>query len=476
MTAAVVALPRERPLSAEQRKLVESDPGLGRRAVGAVVKRYGMVMAPDEMLQEAALAIVLAAQSYDPARGPFGRWAFYKACHAILDAAKTGGKHEALRRKARAAMFVRLADGRGAQDEEHLLEVFSMGEDPNHKKVATFCNDLVDQALRATWQGGGETAIAQREQAATAVRVLQKVLPDGRRWKYRWNGCCELVEVTRPDGKTVTCAYDALGRRIRKVFDGKATAYAWDGDVVVHEIAEGAPLLTWEFVPGSFAPLAKVEGDPVHGRRYGAVTDHLGTPQVLFDDHGEIAWKAQLDLYGVAQADVTRTSCPWRWPGQYEHEETGLYYNRFRYYDPEVGRYISQDPIRLMGGIELFSYTHDPLTWLDPLGLSKCNETEERWRKWADFKTAGFERLGAHEQKHAINIIDMFQQRYLGGAGEPLPGIRNLNNLGDHLWEIKHKSGVRVYIDRSGNVLAFGNKNTQPRDMPYLKRLLEDLI
>lgn len=176
MTAAVVALPRERPLTAEQRRLVESDPELGRRAVGAVVKRYGMVMAPDEMLQEAALAVVLAARSYDPARGPFGRWAFYKACHAILDAAKTGGKHEALQKKARAAVFGRLSDGRGALDEEHLLEVFGMGEDPIHKKVATFCNDLVDEALRATWQDGGEAAVARREQAATAVRVLKAAI------------------------------------------------------------------------------------------------------------------------------------------------------------------------------------------------------------------------------------------------------------------------------------------------------------
>ncbi|WP_437894166.1 sigma-70 family RNA polymerase sigma factor [Sorangium sp. So ce124] len=180
MTATVVALPRERPLSAEQRRLVESDPELGRRAVGAIVKRYGMVMSPDEMLQEAALAVVLAAQSYDPALGPFGRWAFYKACHAILDAAKVGGKHEALRRKARAAMLGRLTEGRarghGALDEEHLLEVFSMGEDPIHKKVASFCNDLVDEALRATWQGAGEGAVARREQAATAVRVLQEAM------------------------------------------------------------------------------------------------------------------------------------------------------------------------------------------------------------------------------------------------------------------------------------------------------------
>jgi RHS repeat-associated protein len=197
--------------------------------------------------------------------------------------------------------------------------------------------------------------------------LIEEVFPDGGRRRCRWNGRGELVEVTRPDGKRVIFAYDAFGRRIRKDFEGRSTRYVWDGDDLVHEIADGSPIVTWEFEPGTFGLLAKVEGD----RRYSAVTDHLGTPKALFDAQGEIVWKAELDVYGVAQVQIATTACPWRWPGQYEDEETGLYYNRFRYYDPEAGRYITQDPIRLLGGLQVYVYVSDPLRWVDPLGLSK---------------------------------------------------------------------------------------------------------
>ncbi|WP_441292073.1 sigma-70 family RNA polymerase sigma factor [Sorangium sp. KYC3313] len=240
MTAAIVALPRERPLTAEQRRLVESEPELRRRAVGAVVKRYGMLMPPEEMLQEAALAVVLAARSYDPALGPFGRWAFYKACHAILDAAKAGGKHEALRKKARAAMFGWLAGGRGAPDEEHLLEVFTMSEDPVHKKVATFCNDLVNEALRATWHGGGEVAVAQREQAATAVRVLQETmreLPDTQRTMLalRFQQDAELDEIAAQVGMSSR----TMRRRMKELVELLRTRLARAGVTTLPEWFRG---------------------------------------------------------------------------------------------------------------------------------------------------------------------------------------------------------------------------------------------
>lgn len=64
-----------------------------------------------------------------------------------------------------------------------------------------------------------------------------------------------------------------------------------------------------------------------------------------------------------------KTECPWRYPGQYEDRETGLYYNRFRYYDPESGRYVSQDPIGLRNGVAQYGYVTDPYCWIDPLGL-----------------------------------------------------------------------------------------------------------
>lgn len=198
-------------------------------------------------------------------------------------------------------------------------------------------------------------------------RLVEKVLPNEQRWRYEWDSTDHLTEVTRPDGQKVTFAYDAIGRRVKKTFAGQTTTYVWSGNDLVHEIKQHAPLVTWEFEAGTFAPVAKTEGE----QRYGIVTDHLGTPRMMLDEAGQIAWKAQLDLYGVARADVMRTSCPWRWPGQYEDEETGLYYNRFRYYDPEAGAYLSQDPIRLIGGLRSYGYVDDPLSGIDPLGLAK---------------------------------------------------------------------------------------------------------
>ena len=199
-------------------------------------------------------------------------------------------------------------------------------------------------------------------------QLVAKIAEDGKRWGYAWDHAGQLRGVTRPDGERVTFAYDPLGRRVRKTFAGKTTEYVWDSDDLIHEIAEGQETVTWEMEPGTFAPLAKVEGS----KRYGVVTDHLGAPRLLMDEAGEVAWKAQLDIYGVARYDVMRTGCPWRWPGQYEDQETGLYYNRFRYYDPEAGRYVSPDPIGLVGGLSAYVYVADVLVWIDPYGLARC--------------------------------------------------------------------------------------------------------
>ncbi|MDR2399887.1 MAG: RHS repeat-associated core domain-containing protein, partial [Endomicrobium sp.] len=69
--------------------------------------------------------------------------------------------------------------------------------------------------------------------------------------------------------------------------------------------------------------------------------------------------------------------CPFRYQGQYQDEETGLYYNRFRYYDPSIGAYLSQDPIGLAGGDRLYSYVHDTNIWIDTLGLTRSIRTQK---------------------------------------------------------------------------------------------------
>ena len=70
-------------------------------------------------------------------------------------------------------------------------------------------------------------------------------------------------------------------------------------------------------------------------------------------------------------SDDLKVNISFHFQGQYYDEERGLHYNRFRYYDPEIGRFVSQDPIGLMGGIHLFEYDHNTTRWIDPLGLNK---------------------------------------------------------------------------------------------------------
>jgi RHS repeat-associated protein len=105
--------------------------------------------------------------------------------------------------------------------------------------------------------------------------------------------------------------------------------------------------------------------------------DHLGTPMELTDEGGNIAWEANYRAWGEARLTISEAATkaglknPIRFQGQYLDEETGLHYNRFRYYDPVVGRFVSKDPIGLLGGFNLHHYVPNPTEWIDPLGLSK---------------------------------------------------------------------------------------------------------
>jgi RHS repeat-associated protein len=94
----------------------------------------------------------------------------------------------------------------------------------------------------------------------------------------------------------------------------------------------------------------------------------------MYDEQGNLTWEADLDIYGKVHnfAGRSLSECPFRFQGQYEDSETGLYYNRFRYYSPEEGIYISQDPIRLEGNNPtIYAYVHDPNSWADVFGLVK---------------------------------------------------------------------------------------------------------
>jgi len=97
----------------------------------------------------------------------------------------------------------------------------------------------------------------------------------------------------------------------------------------------------------------------------------MGTALELVDENGNVSWAARYRAWGKSlQALKYREAQQRRFLGQYQDNETGLYYNRHRYYDPQSGRYLTPDPIRLQGGTNLYRYAPNPVAWVDPLGLT----------------------------------------------------------------------------------------------------------
>ncbi|SBT16040.1 Putative deoxyribonuclease RhsC [Marinomonas gallaica] len=201
---------------------------------------------------------------------------------------------------------------------------------------------------------------------------------------FTYDALNQLTKVEH-NGVTTTYEYDPLGRRIAKRNADKTTTFLWNDDVLLSETtthiesdnqeskedkSKQTEHKTYLFEPDSFNPVAFVQNNEI----YHYHTDHLGTPQDITNAQGNIVWSARYRAYGnLALADVEEVENNLRFQGQYFDEETGLHYNRFRYYDPNCGRFINQDPIGLLGGLNCYQYVPNPVQWVDPLGLS-CKE------------------------------------------------------------------------------------------------------
>ena len=107
--------------------------------------------------------------------------------------------------------------------------------------------------------------------------------------------------------------------------------------------------------------------------------DHLGTPIALSDDTGTIVWQATYDPWGniLEEYNPDAIEQPIRFQGQQFDPESGLHYNRHRYYDPAIGSYVTQDPIGLAGGRNTYAYPTNPLQYVDPFGLLGCDPNRD---------------------------------------------------------------------------------------------------
>ncbi|OPB10501.1 rhs family protein [Pseudomonas fluorescens] len=191
--------------------------------------------------------------------------------------------------------------------------------------------------------------------------------------EYRYDCQHRLIGITQPNGQTASYRYDPFGRRISKTVDGITTEFFWQGDKLIAEHHTDRHR-SYLYEPDSFRPLALLEGfGPDETKPYHYQLDHLGTPQELTAPDGEIVWSAHYRAYGqISRLDVGKVDNPLRFQGQYLDPESGLHYNRHRYYNPDIGRYLTPDPVKLAGGINAYQYAPNPTGWVDPLGLSSC--------------------------------------------------------------------------------------------------------
>ena len=255
-------------------------------------------------------------------------------------------------------------------------------------------------------------------------RLIAKVvaLHDGeiREWHFQWDALDRLTGVTRPDGERWTYLYDAFSRRISKISsNGRRLGFVWDKEVVLHEIEGETVAATWVSQPDGFVPLCKVEGKQL----YSVVTDHLGTPRELIDQFGSVAWRADYWSWGeLREIQATGVTCPIRFQGQWWDEETGLHYNRYRFYDPKIGRYLSADPLGIVGGLNQYSYVANPIIWIDPLGLV-INTTADRTHVTYEGTKDGKPYIGYASMPGNQTGEDVIAYRYGGDyASEGLDG------------------------------------------------------
>ena len=234
---------------------------------------------------------------------------------------------------------------------------------------------------------------------------------NGETTDYHWNGYNQLVKIENRNGST-EYRYDPLGRRTAKIRNGETTVYHWQEDTLAIESTNGQNT-HYLFEPGTFEPLAQFqttspigierEDKPAEPYGYDPETDpllkippepqeqseaqpelvyyqldHLGTPIAAHNAKGEAVWTAEYEAWGRIRketvSDGLKVNVPFRFQGQYYDEESGLHYNRFRYYDPEIGRFVSQDPIGFAGSDNFYEYAPNPIRWIDPYGLAPCKK------------------------------------------------------------------------------------------------------
>ena len=219
--------------------------------------------------------------------------------------------------------------------------------------------------------------------------LIYRQLPNGENQYYQYDLENQLVraEIKKPAGNTEiwTYAYDPFGRRLSKErqdklawtsTEPKRTHFVWDGTRLLQEYTYKGSYTYIYTDQDSYEPLAQIFDNAKDGKQYLAYfhNDQIGIPREMTDIHGNLLWYGEYTAWGRLKKDerVYRNAHqPFRLQNQYFDEETGLHYNLMRYYEPEAGRFVNQDPIGLLGGDNLYQFAPNSIGWIDPWGWAK---------------------------------------------------------------------------------------------------------
>jgi RHS repeat-associated protein len=195
--------------------------------------------------------------------------------------------------------------------------------------------------------------------------------------RYTYDSRDQLIGVDTPHGQW-EAEYDALGRRTRKTSVGQTTEFFWYHDQLIAEMAPSGRLRLYLYAdPLALTPLLfldydSVDAPPESCHRYFVFSDQIGTPCLIEDEKRAEVWRARIEPFGRAEISANaKIEFNLRFPGHYFDAELGLHYNRFRYYDPALGRYLQSDPWGLAGGYNLYAYRPNPLLDVDVRGLGE---------------------------------------------------------------------------------------------------------
>ena len=311
--------------------------------------------------------------------------------------------------------------------------------------------------------------------------LIYRQLPDGENQYYQYDLENQLVraEIKKPAGNTEiwTYAYDPFGRRLSKErqdklawtsTDPKRTHFVWDGSRLLQEYTYKGSYTYIYTDQDSYEPLAQVFDNAKDGKQYLAYfhTDQIGIPREMTDIHGNLLWYGEYTAWGRLKKDervYKNAHQPFRLQNQYFDEETGLHYNLMRYYEPEAGRFVNQDPIGLLGGENLYSFAPSVQAWFDPLGLEKCSPNKK------EFYNAKSRREAFRRAKRDSNIPNSLQptkiRRVLlddGYGNKVLDSNYQPIQVREYFYEIPGRETIVIQEHSLGHTKAEINKGREP--------------